>query len=144
MRSIRAVRKARWRVPGNSGQLRLVTSCSISSAGMRSPSGALGLIFGNQQAGDIVAVAGAFLDSVARRHPVAVAVEQHSGEQGRLASSGARVALGDVDRKLRLNRTPERLIDYWHVFAGMGLSLVNDFAAVNAVLQHQIERTARE
>jgi hypothetical protein len=30
------------------------------------------------------------------------------------------------------------------MFAGMGLSLVNDLAAIEMVLQHQIERTARE
>src|SRR5947209_2168459 len=41
------------------------------------PKGPLALIFGDQRAGDIVAVARALLDRVGRRHPVAVAVEQH-------------------------------------------------------------------
>jgi hypothetical protein len=31
-----------------------------------------------------------------------------------------------------------------HVFGGMGLALVNDLAAIGAVLQDQVERTARE
>ena len=43
-----------------------------------------------------------------------------------------------------LNRIPQRLVNDWRVFARMGLSLVNDLAAVGAVLQHQVERPARE
>jgi hypothetical protein len=82
------------------------------------PGGPLGLIFGDQRARDIVAVARALLDGVARRHPVAVAIKQHAGEQARLAKAG-------VARKLDLNCIPQRRIDDRRVFAGMGLSLVN-------------------
>jgi hypothetical protein len=39
---------------------------------------------------------------------------------------------------------PLGLIDNQRVFAGMGLSLVDDLAAIEAVLQYQVERTARE
>src|ERR1700730_2684507 len=79
-----------------------------------------------------------------RRHPVAVAIKQHAGKQARLAISRARVLLGGVAGKLRLNRIPQRLIDDRRVAARMGLLLVNDLAPVNAVLQHQVERAARE
>src|SRR5690349_3021209 len=79
-----------------------------------------------------------------RRHGIAVAVEQHAGEQAWLASGCAGGAFGAIGRELRLDRIPERLIDDRHMFAGMALSLVNDFAAVEAVLQHQIERAALE
>src|SRR5712675_388698 len=89
---------------------RLVTSCSISAAANAQPGEPLDLIFGDQRAGDIVAVARAFLDRVARRHPVAVAVKQHAGEQAGLTRSYAGVVLGGIAGKLSLNRIPERLI----------------------------------
>src|SRR5204863_8447966 len=54
------------------------------------------------------------------------------------------VALGGVAAQWPLNRIPQRRIDDRRVFAGMGLALVNDLAAIEAVLQHQVERTARE
>src|SRR6516165_11682652 len=46
--------------------------------------------------------------------------------------------------QLRLHRLPERVIDDRRVFAPMGLALVNNLAAIDAVLQYQVERTARE
>jgi hypothetical protein len=79
---------------------------------------------------------------VARRHPVAVAIKQHSGEQARLPSFSAFAALGGISGKLSLDRIPERLIDDRLMFANMGLLVVNDLAAIDAVLQHQVERTA--
>jgi len=79
-----------------------------------------------------------------RRHAIAVAVKQHAGEQARLASARAGVALGGIGGELRLDRIPQRLIDDRRVFAGMGLSLVNDLTAIETVLQHQVERAARE
>src|SRR5712675_1833370 len=51
---------------------------------------------------------------------------------------------GGVAGKLRLNRIPQRLIDDRRVAARMRLLLVNDFTPIDAVLQHQIERAARE
>src|ERR1700730_11133924 len=36
------------------------------------------------------------------------------------------------------------MVDDWRVFTRMGLSLVNDLAAIGAVPQHQVERPARE
>ena len=77
----------------------------------------LGLIFGDQRTRDIVAVARAPFDRIARRHPPAVAIKQHPGEQARLAGAGAWVALGGMAGELRLNRIPERLIDDRRVFA---------------------------
>ena len=43
-----------------------------------------------------------------------------------------------------LNRIPERLIDDRWVFAPMGLAVVNNLAEIDAVLQYQVEPTARE
>jgi len=84
------------------------------------------------------------LDGMARCHPVPVAIKQHAGEEARLLSSSALVALGGVAGELGLDRIPERLIDDRLMFARMGLFVMNDLAPVNAVLQHQVERTAGE
>src|SRR5580693_4701559 len=106
------------------------------------PSGVVGPIFRDQRAGDIVAVTHALLDGMAWCHPVAVAIKQHASEEARLPSFSALVPLGGVAGKLRLDRIPERFIDDRLMFAKIGLLVVNDLAPVNAVLQHQIERTA--
>src|SRR5580692_3452927 len=81
---------------------------------------------------------------MARRHAIAIAIKQHAGEEAGLVISCARVPLGDVAGKLNLDRVPQRLIDDRRVLATMELALVNDLASVNAVLQHQVERAARE
>src|SRR5215472_4440235 len=81
---------------------------------------------------------------MARRHPIAVAIKQHADEEARLASFSAIVALGGVAGGLCLDCIPERLIDDRLVFARIGLFVVNDLAAINAVLQYQVERTASE
>ncbi|MGC1885729.1 MAG: hypothetical protein WA709_06475, partial [Stellaceae bacterium] len=65
------------------------------------PGGVVGPIFRDQRTGDIVAVTRALLDGMARRHPVAVAIKQHAGEEARLPSFSALVALGGVAGKLR-------------------------------------------
>src|ERR1700682_6777956 len=91
----------------------------------------------------MVAVARALLDGMARRHPIAVAIKQHASEEARLPSFSA-VALGGVAGQLRLHGIPERLIDNRRALAKMGLSVVNDLASINSVLQHQVERAAGE
>src|SRR6516225_8094225 len=179
MRSIRAVRTARWRAPGNSGQLfpisaaratsrrcadrirklcRLVDAAGIAKPMARSAghqlldlrggdaqSGrSLGPMSGDQRARDIVAVARALFDGIARRYAVAVAIIQQPGEQPGLVSAGASVATGGIASEPRLNRIPKRLIDDRNVLAGMALALVNDLPAIDAVLQDQVERAARE
>ena len=79
-----------------------------------------------------------------RRHAIAVGVEQHGGEQARLASACAGVTLGGIGGELRLDCIPQRLVDDRRMFAGMGLSLVSDLTAIEAVLQDVIQRAARE
>ena len=106
--------------------------------------GGLGPIFREQRARDIVAVARAFLAGMARRHPIAVAIKQHPGEEARLARSSAASVPGGIAGELLLNGIPQRLIDDRRVFAGMELALVNDLAAIGAVLQHLVERAPRE
>ena len=93
------------------------------------PGGGLGPIFREQRAGDIVAVVRAHLYRMARRHPIAVAIKQHAGEEAGLVISYARVPLGEVAGKLSLDRVPQRLIDDRRVLARMELALVNDLAS---------------
>src|SRR5690349_6860614 len=81
---------------------------------------------------------------MARRHPIAVAIKQHADEQAGWASFSAIVVLGGVAGELGLDSIPERLIDDRLVFAKMRLFPVNDLAAIDAVLQHQVERTTGE
>src|SRR5260370_5204539 len=108
------------------------------------PGGPLGPIFRDQQAGDIVAISRALLDGMARRHPIAVAIKQHAGEEARLPSLSAIVALGGIADKLGLDRMPERLIDNRLMFATMALLGWNDLTPINAVLPHHVERAAGE
>src|SRR3954453_12647631 len=81
---------------------------------------------------------------MARRHPIAAAIKQQAGEEARLTMSCAGVPLGGIAGKLCLSRIPQRLIDDRRVLTRMGLLLVNDLAAIDPVLQHQIERAAGE
>src|SRR6266446_976462 len=81
---------------------------------------------------------------MARRHPIALAIKQDTDEEAGWASFSAIVALGGVAGELGLDSIPERLIDDRLVFAKIGLFVVNDLAAINAVLQHQVERTTGE
>ena len=147
MRSTRAVRKARWGAPGNSDQLLPITAARatsrrcgagsgdriekllVQSAGDEvldlpcrdaQSGGAVGLIFGDQRAGDIVALAHTVLDRMGRRRRVAIGVEQQPSEQARLAGAVAGASLSGVARELRLNRVPHRLIDDRRVFAPQG------------------------
>jgi NAD(P)-dependent dehydrogenase (short-subunit alcohol dehydrogenase family) len=55
---------------------------------------------------EFLAVACALLTCMARRHPVAVAIEQHASEQARLPSFSAIAMLGGIARKLRLDCIP--------------------------------------
>src|SRR6266404_9378314 len=108
------------------------------------PGGGLSPIFRDKRAGDVIAVACVLLYCMARRHPIAVAIKQHADEEARRASFSAIVALGGVAGELGLDRIPERLSDNRLMFAKIGLFVVNDLAAINAVLQHQVERTTGE
>src|SRR6516162_8300087 len=123
---------------------RLFTSCSISAAGIRSPADFVGPILCDQRARDIITVARALPNCMARRHPVPVAIKQHASEEARLPSFSAIPGLGVIARKLRMDCIPPRLIDDWLVFAGIGLLIVNNLTQIDAVLQHQVERAARE
>src|SRR5215471_2892953 len=104
----------------------------------------MALMVGDQRSGDIVAISRALLGGMGWGHAIALAVKQQAGEQARLARACTGGAVGSISGELRLNRMPQSRIDNRGVFAGMGLSLVHDLAAIEKVLQHQVECTARE
>src|SRR5215469_1498136 len=70
----------------------------------------LRLTFSDQRARDIVVVARVLLDRVGWRHPVAVAIKQHPGEQAGLASAGASVAPAAVAGELCPTRQFSRMV----------------------------------
>src|SRR5580693_2749502 len=86
----------------------------------------------------------AFLAGMASRHPIAVAIKQHAGEEAGLARSSAALAPGNIAGELLLNGIPQWLIDDRRVLATVELALVDDLAEIGAVLQHQVERAARK
>src|SRR6202047_871806 len=92
----------------------------------------------------VVEFGSAPLDAMTRRHPIAVAIKQHADEEAGWASFSAIVVLGGVAGEPGLDSIPERLIDDRLVSAKIRLLVVNDLAAINAVLKHQVERTTGE
>jgi hypothetical protein len=63
------------------------------------------------------------LERMARRHPIAVAVKQHAGEEARLARSSVIVVLGGVAGKPGLDCIPERLIVFDPAQSGSSVEL---------------------
>jgi hypothetical protein len=99
----------------------------------------------DQPTRDIVAIAQSLLDRVGRRHSYAAGVEEHASQQISLFGRFARgPPLHAVGFELLLNSQPEILIDDRRMLARIGRTLVDDLAAIDPVLQHLVERAARE
>jgi hypothetical protein len=102
--------------------------CSISPGGMRG-GGAFAVILGDQPAGDIVVIARALFDRIARRHPVALAIKQQpaSGlDDECVCRSGAR----QYCRRAAFEPHPIADCRDPRVFPRMGLPLVNDLTVL--------------
>src|SRR6266571_3895948 len=79
-----------------------------------------------------------------RTHPTALCIEQDPGQQAWLIAGRS---IGSIDAVLGedgLHIVPKRLVDDGLMLAWIALVLVDDFTAIHAVLQHQVERTAGE
>src|SRR5438552_10748835 len=76
-----------------------------------------------------------------RHDAVTLDVEQQSGEEARTPCSCSCRALDRVGGQLRLDLVPQRLVDDWLVLARVMRALMADLAAVDPVLQHQVQRT---
>jgi hypothetical protein len=77
-----------------------------------------------------------------RCHPRSGVIVDQARKQAYLGHAGTGRTVEPVGREPALNLVPERFIDDWRVFAGIAVLFVNDFAAVDAVLQHEIESAA--
>jgi hypothetical protein len=97
-----------------------------------------------QRCRDVVAVSPASLRGMGRRHPVAVAIEDQARQQARRLGAHRQGALSPIGGELLLDDLPKFWRDDRLVLAGVDLALVRDLAAVKPVLQHEIERAARE
>src|SRR6266851_5538366 len=106
--------------------------------------GGIGTRSDDQRAGDVITVTLAILDRMGRCHAVPLAVEQQSGEQAGVLHPNTGAALDRVLGKAGLHRIPQRGVDDRRVLARVGLVLVYDLAAIDPVLQYQVERAAAD
>src|ERR1700727_2122864 len=77
-----------------------------------------------------------------RAHSAAGRVEQNSGQQAWLLTGIAVGSVNAVSGENGLNIIPKRLIDDGFMLAWIAFALMDDFTAINAILQHQVKRTA--
>src|SRR5215207_590828 len=96
-----------------------------------------------QDAGDVVAIAGAVLDRVARGHAVAAVVED-AAEQERLGARAGAPLAAALLVELGLHGLEQRALEDRLVLAGMALGFVIDLAAVDPVAQKMGERAVAE
>ena len=68
-------------------------------------------------------------------------VVDETGEQAYVVIAVAGATINSVCRQGLLNLLPEILIDDRRVLAWIGLVLMHDLAAIDAVLQHVVERS---
>src|SRR5262249_46343075 len=93
---------------------------------------------------DVVAIARALLVGMGRRHPRTRVVVDQPCEQADLVSTGTGGTLEPVGREPALYLVPEGFIYDRLMLAGIAVVLVDDFATVEAVLQHEIERATSQ
>ena len=70
-------------------------------------------------------------------------IVDETGEQAYLVFAVARTTLNSICRQGLLHLLPQILIDDRLVLAGISLVLMHDLAAIDAVLQHVVERSPR-
>ena len=79
-----------------------------------------------------------------RRHVGAVRVEDQPGQQAGSLRACGEAPLASIGGEPVLHDPPELCIDDRVMLAGVGGVLMGDLAAIDAILQQQIERAARE
>src|SRR5579875_464698 len=99
---------------------------------------------GDEGLGDVIAIASAALDRMARRKALAVLVEELAGERARGAGAGAWRAPDGVLGETLLHRRPEGTIDDGVMLTGMAHPLVADLAGIDRVGEEGIEGTPGE
>src|ERR1700691_349475 len=77
-------------------------------------------------------------------HSLAMCIEQYPGQQARLLCGHAMVSIDTVVTQDRLGFVPKRLLNDRRMLTRVALVLMHDLAAIDSVLQHEIEGTAGE
>src|SRR5262245_28198664 len=86
----------------------------------------------------IVSIARSLLNGMARCQPFAVRVKDQAGEEAGLLCISPHFPIDPVLSKDGLNVVPKGLADNRWMLCGIGVAIVRDFAAIDAILQHQI------
>src|SRR3954466_6819389 len=81
---------------------------------------------------------------MAGAHPLALCIEQNADQHARAVVAAAISPFDPVGAEDDLDLVPKVLVNNGIVFAGVALVLVDDLAAIDPVLQHEIESTAGE
>ena len=92
----------------------------------------------NEAAGDVIAISGSLFHRMGRGHAIALSVEHETGQQARFDRSVAVAPQEPVYLDVALHLLPKLLVDDGPMFSGKGFALVDDLAAIDPVLQHQI------
>ena len=101
-------------------------------------------IVGEQRRRDIVSISLFAFGRMGRRHTGAVGVDDQSGQQAWSLRACSKETLASICGEPVLDDPPELRIDDRVVLARVGRALVDDLAAIDAILQQEIERAARE
>ena len=81
---------------------------------------------------------------MAGAHPLALRIKQNAGQHARPIVGAAISPFDPVGAEDDLDLVPKALVNDGIVFAGVALVLVDGLAAIDPVLQHEIESTAGE
>ena len=81
---------------------------------------------------------------MARRQSLAGLVKDQAGEEAWLLCVRSGRPIDPVLGEDRLNLIPQGFVDNRLMLSGIGVAFVGDLAAIDAVLQHQIEGAAGE
>jgi hypothetical protein len=99
---------------------------------------------GDQDSGDVVAIASPLLDGVGWREALSPCIDQQARQEARLGCFRPVPMVARVGCKLVPNNGPGRIIDQRRLLARVELTLVHYLAGVNWVREQCIEMTARE
>src|SRR5262245_27258107 len=93
---------------------------------------------------DIIPIARALLDGMSGRQSFAAFVEGQAGEEARVLRGSSGSPVDPVLGEDSLDLVPQGLVHNGFVLSGIGVALMRDLSAIDAVLQHEIKSAARE
>jgi hypothetical protein len=79
---------------------------------------------------------------MARRQSLAVFVKSQANQEARVLCIGSCGPIDPVLGKHSLDFVPQGFVDNRRMLTGIGVTLVRDLTPIDAVLEHQIKRTA--